>query len=263
MLQNYISDIEFEHYILFMPKLKEMYLNDEDRTYFQVDNFKLQYIDKIKQGLKCEYERRNSLEPSETDLVHFLQMVEFVIAEEQKQKYIKRITSFRSSLRLEEAFYDAIFDDIRNQQTILKTKNIDGYQIMNAAEVLRYEKLLWKKEIDALVINRILGMDLFNSRYAPNSFIDEIALLDVEDRKDIIQDCQSDIAKLLFDKNGRRIFWRFFGRLLSYADAIRVESPREIEERIRRDNVVIPRILSQKSVVYLISALKEGLNDEN
>lgn len=120
-----------------------------------------------------------------------------------------------------------------------------------------------EKEIDELVVNRILGMDLFNSRQVPNSFIDEIALLDAEDRKDVIQECQSDIARLLFDKNGRHIFWRFFGRLLSYADAIRVESPREIEEQIRRDNVVIPRILSQKSVVYLISALKEGLNDDN
>ena len=240
-----------------------MYLNDEDRTYFQIDNFKLQYIDKIKQGLKSEYERRNSIEPQETDLDNFLQMIEFVIAEEQKQGYIRRITSFRSSLRLEEAFYDALFEDIRNHQTILKTKNIDGYQIMNAAEVLQYEKLLWKKEIDELVVNRILGMDLFNSRQVPNSFIDEIASLDAEDRKDIIQECQSDIARLLFDKNGRHIFWHFFGRLLSYADAIRVESPREIEEKIRRDNVVIPRILSQNSVVYLISALKEGLNDDN
>ena len=215
LFQNYCSDIEFEHYILFMPKLKEMYLNNEDRTYFQIDNFKLQYIDKIKQGLKSEYERRNSLEPQETDLDNFLQMVEFVIAEEQKQGYIKRITSFRSSLRLEEAFYDALFEDIRNQQTILKTKNIDGYQIMNAVEVLQYEKLLWKKEIDELVINRILGMDLFNSRQVPNSFIDEIALLDAEERKDVIQECQSDIARLLFDKNGRHIFWRFFGQLLS------------------------------------------------
>lgn len=263
LFQNYISDIEFEHYILFMPKLKEMYLIDEDRAYFQIDNFKLQYIDKIRQGLKDEYARRNSSEPQRADLEHFLQMVEFVIAEEQKQEYIKKITSFRASLRFEAAFYDAIFEDIRNQQTILKTKNINGYQIMNAAEVLQYEKLLWKKEIDALVINRILGMDLFNSRHVPNSFIDEIAMLDIEERKDVIQECQSDIAKLLFDKNGRHTFWRFFGRLLSYANAIRLESPREIAEQMRRDNVTIPRTLSEKSVVYLIAALKEGLMDDN
>lgn len=73
-----------------MPKLKEMYLNDEERTYFQIDNFKPQCIDKIKQGLKNEYERRNSSEPQNTDLDNFLQMVEFVIAKEQKQEYIKK-----------------------------------------------------------------------------------------------------------------------------------------------------------------------------
>ncbi|MBD5478778.1 MAG: hypothetical protein HDR14_05735 [Lachnospiraceae bacterium] len=263
LFQNYISDIEFEHYILFIPRLKEMYLKDENKKYFQIDNFKLQYVDKVKKGLRDEYERRNHIAPIDTELENFLQEVEFVIAEEDNQEYIKRITSFRSSLRLEKAFYDAIFDDIRNQQTILKTKNINGYQIMNAVDVLEYEKVLWKKDIDALVINRILGMNIFNSRHVPNSFIDEIALLDFEERKDVIQECQSDIARLLFDKNGRHIFWRFFGKMLTYDSAIKLEKPREIAEKMKRDNVIIPRTLNEMSVVYLISALKEGLTDGN
>ena len=166
-------------------------------------------------------------------------------------------------MKLEAAFYDAIFDDIRNQQSILKLKNIDGYTIMNAAEVLQYEKVLWKKEIDALIINRILGMNLFNSRCVPNIFIDEISDYDFEERKDIIQDCQSNIAKLLFDKNGRYVFWRFFGRLLSYAPDIISKKPREIIKQMKIDNTTIPRMLDEMSVIYLISALKEGLSDEN
>lgn len=263
LFQNYISDIEFEHYILFMPKLREMYLNDESKKYFQIDNFKLQYINKIRQGLKDEYERRNQVTPIDKDIDGFLQKIEFVIAEEDNQKYIKKITSFRSSIVLEEAFYAAIFDDIRNQQTILKTKNINGYQIINAVDVLQYGKVLWKKDIDALVINRILGMNIFNSRQVPNSFIDEIVLLNFEERKDVIQECQSDIARLLFDKNGRHIFWRFFGKLLTYTSAIKIETPREIAEKMKRDNVIIPRTLDEMSVVYLISALKEGLTDDN
>lgn len=263
LFQNYLSDIEFEHYILFMPKLKELYLNDEGKKYFRIDNFKLQYVDKVNQGLKDEYERRNSVSPIDRDLEDFLQKVEFVIAEESNQEYIKRITSFRSAIELKEAFYDAVFEEIRNHQTILKTKNIDGYQIMDAAEVLQYGKILWKKDIDALVINRMLGMDLFNQRHVPNSYIDEIVSLDFEERKDVIQECQSDIAKLLFDKNGRQIFWRFFGNLLAYSNAIKLEKPREIAEKIKRDNVIVPRTLNEKSIVYLISALKEGLTDDN
>lgn len=263
LFQNYISDIEFEHYILFMPKLKEMYLNDADKRNFKVNNFKPQYADKIKQGLSDEYKRRNDVDPIEKELEGFLQIVEFVISEEKKQEYIKKITSFRSSLKLEEEFYNAVFDDIRNEQTILKIKNIDGYQIMNAAEVLQYEKVLWKKDIDALVINRMLGMDLFNPRLVPNSFIDEIRSLNAEERKDVIQECQSDIAKLLFDKNGRHTFWHFFGKLLTYNNEIKLEEPRKIAEKIKKDSIVIPRTLNEMSVVYLISALKEGLKDDN
>jgi len=263
LYQNFISDIQFEHYILFIPKLKEMYLYDENKNHFKVDNFKIQYIDKIKQGLKDEYKRRNHVDLVERDLEDFLRKVEMVIAEEKNQEYIKRITLFRSSIDFEEAFYDAIFDEIRNVQTVLKTKNINGYKIMNAAEVLQYGKALWKKDIDALVINRMLGMDIFNSRQVPNSFIDEIVLLEAEERKDVIQECQSDIAKLLFDKNGRYTFWSFFGRLLTYTDAVRTEKPGEVIKKLKKDNVIIPKVLNDKSVVYLISALKEGLTNDN
>lgn len=263
LFQNYISDINFESYILFMPKLKEMYLKDENMKSFDIKNFKEQYISKIRQGLGGEYKRRNSVDVDDKNLEDFLQRVEFVIAEEKKQEYIKNITSFRSSLKLEEKFYDVLFEEIRNRQTILKSINIDGYQIMSADEVLKYEKAIWKKEIDALVINRMLGMDLFNPRLVPNTFIDEIVLLSVEERKDVILECQSDIAKLLFDKNGRIVFWRFFGKLLSYINQIKLEAPREIANKIKKDGIIIPRTLNEMSILYLISALKEGMTNEN
>lgn len=263
LFQNYISEIIFEHYILFIPKLKEMYLYDEDKKCFGIDNFKTEYVDKVKQGLGNEYKRRHQSEADEKELDKFLQTVEFVIADERKQEYVKNITSFRASVELEEEFYDALFDEIRDRQTILKTINVDGYQIMNAIEILQYGKVLWKRDIDALVVNRILGMDLFNPRLIPNAFIDEIAFFSADERKDIIQDCQSDIAKLLFDKNGRTIFWSFFGRLLTCIKDINLETPREIAEKIKKDNTAIPRTLNEMSVLYLISALKEGMTNDN
>ena len=67
----------------------------------------------------------------------------------------------------------------------------------------------------------------------------------------------------MFDKNGRYTFWNFFGRLLKYTDIIRVKKPGEIAEKIKKDNVAIPKVLNDKSVVYLISALKEGLTIDN
>lgn len=263
LFQNFLSDIEFKYYILFMPKLKEMYLNDEDKKSFKIDNFKSQYYKKIKQGLQEEYLRRNGVIPHDKELDEFLNIVEFVIAEEKKMEYVKKITSFKTAIDLKEEFYEAIFNEIRDTQTTLKTKNIDGYEIMSAAEVLKYDKVLWKKEIDALVINRMLGMDLFNSKAIPISFIDEITSYDYEERKDIIQECQSDIAKLLFDKNGRIVFWKFFGSLLAYDDALKNETPHHIANRVKEDKITVPKIMSDMSVIYLISALKEGMINED
>lgn len=263
LFQNFLSDIEFKYYILFMPKLKEMYLNDEDKQSFKIDNFKSQYYKNIKQGLQEEYLRRNGAIPHDKELDEFLNIVEFVIAEEKKMEYIKKITSFQTTVALKEEFYDAIFNEIRNTQTALKIKNIDGYEIMSAEEVLRYDKVLWKKEIDALVINRMLGMDLFNHKAIPISFMDEIVSFDYEERKDIIQDCQSDIAKVLFDKNGRIVFWKFFGSLLAYGDVLKTQSPYDIVSRMKADKIIVPKIMDEMSVIYLISALKEGMINED
>lgn len=263
LFQNFLSDIEFKYYILFMPKLKEMYLNDEGKKTFNIDNFKSQYYQKIKQGLQEEYLRRNGVSPQDKELDDFLNIIEFVIADERKMEYIKKITSFQTTVALKEEFYDAIFNEIRDTQTTLKTKNIDGYEIMSAPEVLKYDKVLWKKEIDALVINRMLGMDLFNTKAIPISFIDEIVSFDYEERKDIIQDCQSDIAKVLFDKNGRIAFWKFFGSLLAYGDVLKTQSPHDIVSRMKADKIIVPKIMSEMSVIYLISALEEGMINED
>lgn len=129
LFQNYLSDIEFEHYIFFMPKLKVMYLNDESLKCYHVDNFKQQYINKIKQGLKEEYQRRNRSIPVDDDIDNFVESVEFVIAEDGKKGYIKNITRFKSNSILDDEFYDSLFDEIRDQQTILKTENINDYEI--------------------------------------------------------------------------------------------------------------------------------------
>lgn len=263
LFHNYLSDITFEHYILFMPKLKEMYLKDETKSHFYIGNFKEKYIGKVEEGLKTEYKERNEVEADEDEVKAFLKKIEFVIAGEEKEAYIKRITSFKSNAELKEGFYDSVFDDIRNRQTSLKNINIDGAEIMSAEEVLKFKKCLWKSEVDNLVITRILGMDLFNKKTIPISYIDELMHLDKEVRKDLIEDCQADIARLLFDKNGRIVFWRFFEKLLSYKKEIAREIPSDIVKKLKMDGISIPRSINKNSLVYLICALKEGFADED
>lgn len=263
LYQNYISDIDFEYYILLMPKLKEMYLQDEELSAYGITNFIAKYVDKIREGLSKEYLRRNKISPDAKDIEDFLNKIEFIIANGNKAEYVKKITTFTSKNSLEDEFYNIIFDEIRDKQTILKSTNIDGYTIMKPAEVLQFGKSIWKKDIDSLVINRMLGVDIFNQRAVPIAFIDEIVTLESEERKDVLVDCQSEIAKMLFDKNGRMIFWKFFEKLLSHKKDIIRKTPREILQQIKSEKILIPRILSDMSVIYMISLLKEGLKYDN
>ena len=43
LFQNYVSNIDFAHYILFMPKLKKMYLQDETLPTYTINNFIYKY----------------------------------------------------------------------------------------------------------------------------------------------------------------------------------------------------------------------------
>lgn len=59
------------------------------------------------------------------------------------------------------------------------------------------------------------------------------------------------------------IFWKFFEKLLSHKKDIVRKTPREILQQIKLEKILIPRILSDMSVIYMISLLKEGLNYDN
>ena len=51
LFQNFISPLEFYEYILFIPKLKEDYLNDITLTEFKIDNFK-DIVKMVRKGKK-------------------------------------------------------------------------------------------------------------------------------------------------------------------------------------------------------------------
>lgn len=113
LFQNYISNIGFEHYILFMPKLKEMYLQDETLTTYTINNFLNKHRGKVSEGLKKEYLRRNSKDANQIEIEKFLKMVHFVVASEDKVEYIKNIIKFKNIITIEDKFFVCIFNEIR------------------------------------------------------------------------------------------------------------------------------------------------------
>lgn len=262
LFQNYISDIDFAYYILFMPKLKEMYLQDESLSTYTIDNFLDKHKGKVSEGLKKEYKRRNGKTANKTLIEEFLKKVYFVVASEDKVEYIKNIIKFKNVI-IEDKFFVSIFDEIRDKQTKLKNIDIEGKSIEVAKDVLQFEKTINRNEIDILIINRFVGVDLFSNRMIPNLFFEEIKECDKEERKDIIQECNSAISKVIFNKNNKKLFWIFFENTISLLRNSSEESPRQIYEELKRKRVKIPLLLDELSVIYLISILKESLENDN
>ncbi|ERK28357.1 hypothetical protein [Clostridium intestinale] len=263
LYKNFKSSIQFDFYILFLPKIKEGYLKNETLKVYKIDNFLPKMIDKIKLGLNEEYKRREKLEddvyPNEEELDEFLSNIEFVVAEESKEKYIKNIIKFKKEKVKNKEFFNVIFDEIQNKQTILKNICIEGIQINKASDILAYNKLIRKIDIESLVINRLVGTEIFNNEGIRPYFVSEIIGMEEEDIKDLIQECNSQISRTLFNKNTKQPFWV----LLEYIIKLLKENPKKKLNNIYDDipNTIKKNLytLDEIGIKYFISILKDGV----
>lgn len=262
LFQNHISSIDFEHYILFIPKLTEMYLVDETLPVYSYCNFIVKYRLKIIDGLKKEYLRRNGVHAKQNSINEFLEKVTFVNAKEDKIEYIKDIVKFRNLITIDDTFFIEIFNEIMNKQTKLKNINIEGKQVSCAKETLAFEKFIHRNEIDILIINRFVGVDLFSNRMIPNLFFEEVKDYDSEQRKNIIEDCNASISKVIFNKNNKKTFWNFFEEAIFLVKSNDKYSPRDIYDELKSSKIRFPVSLDEISSIYLISILKEGLDND-
>ncbi|UTH67793.1 hypothetical protein NKZ81_04860 [Streptococcus suis] len=259
LFQNFISSVNFYEYILFIPKLKENYLMDISLTEFKIDNFK--DIAKIQEGLEEEYKRRKKLGALSlkqlSQLNTFLEQIHFVTGDSSKAIYIKNIIQFKSNIR-DDNFFESVFNEVRSKQTELKNINIHNISINSIEEVLKLNKHLTKRQLETLVVNRIIGVELFKQRI-PNDFFDVINDKSSSDRKDIIQDCNANLSRLLFDKNSnKKKFWSLLEQIL-----ILVEEKDDIYQILNRiKQYQIPKIINEDyTLLYLISMVKEGMEE--
>ncbi len=271
LYENYISEFAFHHYILFMPILKIGYLNDNKQEAFCLSNFLTIKRNDVTEGLKTEIIRRyniefpgrkiTSLTEEETLKVsEFLKEVIFITDRYQKFEYIKDIVLFKNASFKTDEFFTLIFDEIRVSQSGKKIKNISGKSVSSIKEVLQFDKNIHRKDIEMLVINRIVGYDIFQSFGLPISFIEQVIGLDVEDLKDLTQSCRAQIARTLFNKNNKRAFWLLLEEIITQATEDNKASIDAIFDKIPSDIRKKVFTLNEISLLFLISLIKDGLN---
>lgn len=265
LFENYMSEIKFDFYILFFPKLKDIYFIDNDLPVFGIDNFKDSYIPKIIEGLGNEFVKRNHLNLDSNVILNikqFLKEVNFVIADTNKSKYVKNIMSLKKGFEKDDEFFNNIFNEIRDKQSVLKNISIHNKEIRNIKEVFGFNKHLNKKDIEMLIINRIIGMDIFKNKGIPIEFYPIINHKDKDTVRDIIYECNREISLMLFNNSDKLDFWDFFEKIYLLVKN-NINSDINIIFNEVKDEKIIKGILNEISAKYFIALIREGGENEN
>lgn len=137
---------------------------------------------------------------------------------ESGNEYIKTVTKFKKTDIKTDAFYKSVFQDLRDIQSSKKNSYIENAIIDKIRDVLHFKRHLFSKDIETLIISRIIGCEIFDYKSIPLYFSPLLDGLSVDDKKDIIQDCNSNLSKAFFNKNSNRIFWNICEVLISFLE---------------------------------------------
>ena len=262
LYKNFCSDIDFNEYILFVPEISEDYLISGDDKVYGISNFNEDTLKRIKAGLLDEVNKgKNDDDKIEvSDLIEFLNTA--IIVEdraEPSEQYVKSITKFRGNNLKDDAFYRSIFEEIRDRQTAIKNSYIEGIEINYPIDILAHKRHITSDDIQTLVINRVIGSDLFDFNSIPIPFLSEIRNMDPQDIEDILLECNSNLSKAFFDKNGNREFWQISEILITKCEADNNASIRDILNELKAVMDIKSIYLTDQSILFLIALIKQGL----
>ncbi|MDC0003299.1 hypothetical protein OAE19_02780 [Porticoccaceae bacterium] len=260
LFNNYDSNFSFFDYIFFMPKINVKYLNDGAQGVFGISGFKSEQAIKVKEGLVQEILKSGATH-SEESVSNFLGMLTLVEDRKNTSTYVKDIVRFKNQSEKENKFYDEIFKEIRDIQSAKKNSFVEGESIEAPLDVLDFDRHILVDDLKMLVVNRFTGVDLFDQRMMPPSFLDVVNDYRSQDLQDLILDCKSQIGRAFFDKNQRREFWSVFEHIISTINSDPLVSVSGICDSL--DDKVIRRLshLNDNGLMFLSAMIKDGLNE--
>ncbi|MDF7664830.1 hypothetical protein [Bifidobacterium sp. ESL0745] len=159
------------------------------------------------------YIRSNTI--SEQAINLFLNNVIFVIAKDSKADYIRPLIKASVRLQPPDSSLERIFNEIRDKQASLKNnEQINAVTINYPDEVGKYGRVLKRKEIELMVIERVINGNPFD-KGCPTGFRSFLDKQPPGMDEDIIEDCQQDLALQMFDKNNSQAFWNLWDAIVT------------------------------------------------
>ena len=262
LYKNYVSEFEFESYILFVGGVSNTVRIDSSKNIFKIDNVNDKAIKKIKEGLieECKiktYISNSSIISDKID--EFLNKLLIVIDDKKPSEYVKAIINNHLCLLPDEDSLTAIFHEIRKIQSDKKnTNSVEGISIVSTDQSLNYHRHLTSGEIQMLVVGRIINRNPFE-KGCPIPFIEIYNSFPVEKKIEALDDCKLSMSRALFNKNCTEGFWQLFSAVYIKI----VQNPQKnVEEIFNLLDREVKRgcpdfdVLSLK---YFIATVKEGV----
>jgi hypothetical protein len=266
LYDNFISSFNFTEYILFIPKLDRSYLIDNTINIYNYSNINKKTKKGIEKKLKLEIARvKNDIIDPPTLISDFLNQITFVEDNKQISTYIKQISNFKNKKKYPNKFYENIFKEIRDKQTGLKNSYIENKTIFYPKDVLTFERHITKKEINTLIISRLVGVNIFSNNGIPISFLPIINARtdDSEDITDLIQECNENLCRAFFNKNDSRNFWQISEFIiLTIKKDIKIDI-NTVYDMLLDSLKVKSDYLTKTTILYMISLVVEGVNNDN
>lgn len=262
LYKNFVSEFKFDKYIIFMGGVSNTLRIDNSLTRFTISNIKETALAKLREGLLEECKNKTYVadeDITEKGLDEFLEKVYFVIDCESKADYVKKIIKLNPMMIPGEETLVAIFNEIRDTQAGKKNIGVvEGLTLEAPDDALNYGRHLTTTEIRLLVINRILNQNVIGSN-VPRSFIDIYMNFPEEKRKSMLEDCQLDLSRALFNTNCQEDFWRLFENIYNIIIANPSDNVNKLYRRIDKTIVVRFMDFDTLSLKYFISVIKDGV----
>ncbi|MBA0035964.1 hypothetical protein HS962_06940 [Pantoea sp. BIGb0393] len=258
---NYLSDIDFYELILFTPHMKRDYLIDKSLTTYNVSNF----TDKAQKGIRTKLlekingNKSGSVPPLFND---FMSVVCFVEDKFECVEYVKRVSKFKNHSSVSAKLYESMFNEIRDKQSVLKNSYIENKTVFKSHEVLNFNRHITKLDIHTLIISRLIGVDVFKNKMIPIPFFQLISGLDEEGINDLILECNSNLSRCFFDKNGCGDFWSVSEFIVNEVRNGR-RNLEGIYFTLNSKFRYKKSYLNESTVKYLISLIITGFSDES
>lgn len=259
LFDNYISTFSFHEFIFFAPILNEDYKINSKLNIYNLDNIEEKTLKRILNGLTEEVHRvkGNSVDYSK-QIGIFLEKVFIVEDNSSENEYIKSVTKFKKVGIKSDDFYTSIFTDLRNIQSAKKNTYIENEIISEIRDVLAFNRHLTTKDIEILIISRIIGVEIFNYSSIPITFFPIIKSLDQEEIKDILQECNSNLSRAFFNKNSNKVFWNVCEKIITFLNESKSTDVEYIYAETFKDYTFRISYLKDLTIKYLISIIIEG-----